>query len=403
MPAIGSVAAVALSWTVAVGADPTEASLHSLFLPPVYPTGGTPRAFLLADINGDGRPDLVANNGSRATGITVRPGLTDGTFGPRVDHPLPASAGPIAAGDLDGDGDLDLFAGNCGSSVAFVLLNSGSEFVVQPLTGTSLSHSVTIADFDKDGKLDLLVGTEDRGSTGVFWNAGAGVFPEATDVPGQGAVAVADFDGDGLLEWAVVDHHAPVLTVVHNLGHRTFERAYLSTGLEPYGVAIGDLEDNGTPDIVTPNHGEGIVSVFRNLGGGAFAPRVDYPAGPSPNTVAVGDITGDGHPDLLVAHDHGESITILQNDGLGGFGLPESIVVGSNPIALALADLDDDGCTDILVLCSHDNDAAPGHVEVLRNLGCVAPANCPADLNRDGVVNVADFNILAAVFGWPCP
>jgi len=110
---------------------------------------------------------------------------------------------------------------------------------------------------------------------------------------------------------------------------------------------------------VEVNYGDNTVSVLRDTGGGAFAPRVNYPTGLGPADVAIGDVTGDGLPDLVVANRMGNSVSVLAGNGDGTFAAKTDLPVGTGPLFVVLADLDGDGLSD-LITADYDGSTATG-------------------------------------------
>ncbi len=137
------------------------------------------------------------------------------------------------------------------------------------------------------------------------------------------------------------------------------------TGVDPQSVAIGDLNGDGKPDLVTPNGGAGAVSVLINRGGGTFEPKRAYRAGHEPRSVALGDLDGDNEPDLVTANGDTDSVSVLLNRG-GAFQPKSDYRVGSysDPTSVGLGDLNGDGKLDVVTA-----NFADGGVSALLNAG----------------------------------
>ncbi|HEX7312217.1 MAG TPA: FG-GAP-like repeat-containing protein [Gaiellaceae bacterium] len=115
----------------------------------------------------------------------------------------------------------------------------------------------------------------------------------------------------------------------------------------PNAVAIGDLDGDGKPDLVSANAEGNSVSVLLNAGHGRFRPKQDYGTGDGPRSVAIGDVNGDGKADIVVAADDGDSISVLLNAGHGKFAPKTSYRTGSGPFSVALGDVTGDGKLDV--------------------------------------------------------
>ena len=88
----------------------------------------------------------------------------------------------------------------------------------------------------------------------------------------------------------------------------------------PSSAAIGDLNGDGSPDLVVAESGvPSTVSVFLNKGGGSFQPKLDYPTGRAAISVAIGDLNGDGKLDLATANTFALTVSVLLNRGDGSF------------------------------------------------------------------------------------
>ncbi len=183
-----------------------------------------PEAITVADLNGDGKPDLaVANDLSGTTDVGVVSVLLnkgDGTFAPKADYFTGGrSPSAIAALDLMGDGKLALAVANSGEGTVSVMLNAGdgtfSSKVVYP-TGDAPSALVAV-DLDGDGRPDLAVANGASDTLSVLLNGGDGTFTKTGDYwtgNAPSSVAAADMNGDGLLNLVVADNAADDVRVL---------------------------------------------------------------------------------------------------------------------------------------------------------------------------------------------
>ncbi|HSI57437.1 MAG TPA: FG-GAP-like repeat-containing protein [Ideonella sp.] len=296
-----------------------------------------------ADLNRDGRPDLVvAHNGTNRLDVlmnTTPPGATT-SFTFALTSMLTVDYGwtsDIAFADFDADGIIDVVAANPGSTQnegtgrALVYRNTtpqGAQVPVLTLvaqlpastSGSPLPRSVAAADFNGDGKPDIAI---DSAGVGVLLNttpagaslptfAGVVTFPGIT---GANEMAVADFDRDGLPDivtansdgWAGFTWSVLRNGTAQGAGVPSFKRTEFISGA-PYGVAAADVDADGFPDVVLTNlagdaSNGGTIEVHRNLGktGGApsFSTVVSTPAGDEPHTVSVGDFNRDGWLDYV--------------------------------------------------------------------------------------------------------
>ncbi|KAA9325709.1 hypothetical protein F0P94_17400, partial [Adhaeribacter soli] len=147
-------------------------------------------------------------------------------------------------------------------------------------------------------------------------------------------------------------------------------KADFATGNEPFSVAIGDIDGDGKPDLAIANFNSNTVSVLRNTGSSgtvSFAAKTDFTTGIAPHSVAIGDIDGDGKPDLVTANYSSNSVSVLRNTGSNGtvsFATKADFTTGGAPTSVAIGDIDGDGKPDLAIA-----NLSSTYVSVLRNIG----------------------------------
>jgi hypothetical protein len=318
-----------------------------------YAVAAYPHSVVIADVNGDGIPDLVTANGSGSISVLV--GNGNGTFQPQ--HTFFAGAAPygLAVADLNGDGKLDLVVANSGGDNVAVLLGNGDGTFAAPQTfavGTA-PQSVAIADVNGDGKPDLVVANYAVHTISVLLGNGNGTFqPQQTFAAGNApnSVAVADVNGDSKPDLITTNIAERDVSVLLGNGNGTFLPQHtFAAGRIPKSVAVADLNGDGKPDLIVANDYHGMVNVLMGNGNGTFqAPRT-FGTGYGADFVAAADVTGDGKPDLVVANSYDNSVSVLPGIGDGTFQSQRSFAVGSGPAGIAIADLNSDGQPDIVV------------------------------------------------------
>jgi len=345
---------------------------------------------VIADLDGDGKPDLAAASGashaiSLYRNISTNGTLNVGSFGARVDLLVGSGVdGTFAVADVDGDGKLDLVAVDNGANQVMVLRNVS---VVGSLTTSSFAGRVNFAvgsgprglavqDLDGDGKAEIVTCNYGGNNISVLRNIGtAGVLttnsfaPAVSFATGAGPqnVAIGDVDGDGRADLVTVNinggtsQSVSVLRNVSLLGNLAFASEVDLAGLATsFSVAIGDLDGDGKLDLVVSSFNGGqAASVYRNvsvpgsLTTNSFAARVDFGLGGWGNAVALGDLDGDGKPDLLAVTQLPDQLLLFKNTSTpGNFTInslaPEVVFsTGSNPNGVVIGDLDGDGRPDI--------------------------------------------------------
>lgn len=335
-----------------------------------YSSGGYwANAIAVADLNGDGHPDLVVANYSKAEGssgngkLGVRLGNGDGTFQAVVTLDTGGiTASSLAIADVNGDGKPDLIAvnecvsrKNCQSGSVAVLLGNG-DGTFQPARTYASGYSpvsVAVGDLNRDGNPDIVVANSCfassncvNGSVSILFGSGDGIFEPAVSIDSGGAypnvVAIADLNGDGKLDLVVgngcttgIDCSVStegVIGVLLGLGDGTFQPAvtYDPGGFLAYSLAVADINGEGKLDLVVGNYGD--VGLLLGNGDGTFESasvlNVNYEA----TGVAVADLNRDGQPDLVVSDDASTVVGVLLNGSREG--TTTNLVSSRNPSKL---------------------------------------------------------------------
>lgn len=266
-------------------------------------------------------------------------------------------------------------------------------------SGSLFAGQIALGDFNADGVPDAVV-SNNGDSVSVFMAASAGVFatPTVYAVPGQTLdVAVGDLDGNGSKD--IVSVATPVgggpggIGLLLNNGTGTFgaTTSLTSVGNGLTSVALADTNRDGLLDIVVPWWGsnQGGIEVFLNQGNAAFsAPRRYSTSVPdSPRDVAVADLDGDGATDVVAVSD---TLVVVSRGRANGFAPSVSYESGFRPHAVTLDDLNDDGRSDVIVSGYRDVASAPGAIAVLMNSGngqLSAPALYPTTGRPNGAIS----------------
>ena len=191
-----------------------------------FAVGAESTGLAVADVNGDGRPDLVIANGGANT-VSEWLGDGSGGFAPATSQGSPFAVGntpiPVALGDFNGDGNLDVAVGNYYSGSVSVLLGDGSGGFApsarSPFAVGTYPNVVAVGDFNGDGNLDLAAANYNAGTVSVLLGDGSGGFAPAAQSPfavgaEPNSVVVADFNGDGRLDVATADSGSKTISVL---------------------------------------------------------------------------------------------------------------------------------------------------------------------------------------------
>jgi FG-GAP-like repeat len=290
------------------------------FQPPVfYGTGNGPYSVITADFNGDGKPDLAVSV-AYENSIALLLGKGDGTFEPAKMAVVATYPHELAAGDFNHDGKLDLVINGSSDGFVSVLIGNGDgtfkhQMAYEQFSGTS----PVVADFDRDGKLDVAVLGRER--IGVMLGKGDGTFLDPVKYfVGHLPVAQvgADFNGDGKTDLAVVSTNVQAsaggsLSILFGNGGGGFgPPTDYRCGSQPRSIATADVNGDGKLDLVVADAASNAVSIFLGKGDGTFPDRVDVPpGGREPIFAAVGDFNHDGRADLAVANAGSNTISVL--------------------------------------------------------------------------------------------
>jgi hypothetical protein len=311
---------VLLNTTAANASTPTFAPQQT------FATGLGPLCVAVGDFNGDGKPDLaVANFNSNTVSVLLNTTATNAgvpSFTPQQSFAVGMTPFSVAVGDFNGDGRPDLAVANAQSNTVSVLLGHGDGTFASQLTFAT------------------------------------GVQPVS--------VAVGDVNGDGKPDLATANATSNTVSVLLGMGGGTFAPPQsFAVGITPTSVAVGDVNGDGKPDLVTTNRGSNTVSVLlnttaANASTASFGSETTFPTGPAPFNVAVGDLNLDGTPDLVVANSSSTTVSVLINTTAANASTPtfapqQTFTVGTNPFDPAVGDFNGDNAPDLAVANRGDN------------------------------------------------
>ena len=357
---------------------------------------------IVADLNGDGIPDLAAT-GLQGVGIML--GNGDGTFRPRVDFSAGAQSQDLAAGDFNGDGRIDLAVSLNSSEFSLaVLTGNGDGTFNAPLTFDNTaalddSPAIVATDLDNDGRLDVVLAhmlscfvspcVAARNIT-VMLGFGDGTFqtPFEIDVgTGMSRIAVGDFNSDGIKDLGIAGDRAQVYILL-GIGNGSFLKQPTinlltdgTIGVDGTDVDVADLNGDTIPDLVVAIALNGSrTAVLLGNNDGTFQPAriITEPRLRVPQYQVIADFNRDGFPDLGLSLANGTEglFEILRGNGDGTFGAPQlyfpppaNSSVGGGTIVTG--DFNRDGRPDIALPITGAN---PGLAGLLNSTGSVVVA-----------------------------
>ncbi len=330
--------------------------------------GLTPKPFVavtVADVNNDGKADLVlAFSDTQSPALAVALGNGDGTFQPLLVSPLPsyptsssnyAVIHALVVADVNGDGKQDVIFSDGGNAVAWVCLGDNTGHFIQQtqLNDQNPAYAIYLGDFNRDGKIDILLNEHLAARAAVYLNTGNTGFALSGYVNGpQGiaGMAVKDMDGDGYPD-IVINGQDNVLRILHGNPDATFTATLsmpvpvAASVMSPDVIDVDDFNHDGILDLALET-ADG-VHILIGQGNFLFTPLQPAPVASYPGLAAIGDLNQDTHTDFAFPVPGGIAILYGQQDG--SLHSADSYDFRYNVRGAALADFNGDGRKDAIV------------------------------------------------------
>ena len=294
-----------------------------------FTVGTGPFSVTVGDFNGDGKSDLTtanfnSNNVSvilnTTPKITIAPGTnpveggTVGTFIISLDTPAP-TGGIVVNFNTTGSTATILadYSFTAGTNITAVTANT---FTIAAGATTATLNVVAVSDAVNDPNETVKVNLTSGGDYILGANSSTSFNPATNFSVGNRpySVTVGDFNGDGKSDLAVANFYNNNVSVLLGTGTGSFGTATnFSVGAGPLSVTVGDFNGDGKSDLATANLYSNNVSVLLGTGTGSFGTATNFSVGAVPYSVTVGDFNGDGKSDLAVANRLGNNVSILLN------------------------------------------------------------------------------------------
>ncbi len=332
----------------------------------------------IADFNKDGKPDMAIANAEDSS-VTILLNTGNRKFKPSAGSPFYAGHFPndINIADFNKDGNLDLALANHEKKYFTVLVGNGkgqfepaphSPFAVQVKPHT---HGIISADFNNDGNLDIATDSWAVDSIVILDGDGKGDFTNpvyyATGKHPYQRLRTFDFNRDGNADIVTTNLDGNNVSILSGDGKGNFTQHLFDAGSTPFGVAIGDFNNDknedlaviNSPSLANVNSGKDGLTVLLNDGKGNFMPMKGSPfaTGTGPSRVATGDLNNDGFDDIVVADYKSYDFTIyyMNKNGLSSTSKEK---IGNYSDGITIYDIDGDGKKDIIVTSSLDNNVS---------------------------------------------
>jgi len=366
----------------------------------VYPAGTGPRKVTVCDGDGDGIPDLLMVSRNEDLVYALR-GNGDGTFQPLVTYSTGYDPVRAETKDLDGDGIPDMVVAHDDSILVRLGIGGGAFAPPAEYAPVSGLRTLVIEDFNGDQVPDMAASY--YSSFRIYQGNGDGTFFLLGTQETGGSLTVADFDRDGrpdlALQYSTSSHEGPTITMLTNDGLGGFENR---GALDPQGlsdeVLAGDVDGDGRPDLVVLNEGEYGISILKGRGDGTLCGSGSEFTVTYGNHIDLGDFDGDGIPDTAATVYQSEDRVIIRlGDGSGGYLDPTDYPLDNvNPEFITSADFDGDGDLDLVTAndygCSVSVLAGNGDgtfgTPTNYTTSCYLRAVTVAEVNSDGYLDL---------------
>lgn len=381
------------------------------FAPKVDFISGTgtsnPLGVAAADLDNDGKKDVIAGNSSSSS-ISVFRNISNSTtinLAQKVDY---ASVNPVNfvyAKDLDGDGKLDLIiASNSGTSFSIYrnttsAIGSISFATRQDFVGLAIPHNFDIDDIDGDAKLDIVSVNYNSSNFSIFRNTsiiGSISFATRQDIScgaNPTSLNILDLDGDTKKDIAITIYTSAQVSVFRNVTISVGSPAFtnvstISVGAYPHFIKNADLDADGKMDLVTGNFVGNNISVLKNttssVGSISFQAAVNISSGSgTSNTqgISLTDYDNDRKTDICAVNRSNNNISIFKNTAITGvlnsssFATQVNFSVNAGPTDVFSADLNGDDKPEILVSNNSTNNISIFRNQILASEPTIAASN----------------------------
>lgn len=351
-----------------------------------FAVGNNPISLTIADIDGDNKRDLAIANLMSNTVSVMRNTSVSGNpnLAAKVDFNTGSSPRTVCTADVDSDGKNDLVVTNYNSNTVSVYRNISSTGIINfeskiDFATANNPRGLSLDDLNGDGKIDIAVTNEGSNSISVFRNTsdpGIVSFSAKSDFAAGTSplsVSTGDVNEDSKPDLAIANYGSNTVSVLRNTSSlqaiNFAVKVDIPAGNNPYSVAIGELSGDNKSDLAVSNNSGNTISIFLNTSFSeniSFAVKTDFTTGTNPNNIVICDLNGDGKSELAVSNTNSNSVSIFHNESVSEnliFSEKIDFETGLNPYSVNAGDLDGDFRPDIAAVNRNNNT-----VSILRNI-----------------------------------
>jgi hypothetical protein len=353
-----------------------------------FTTPSQPHVIDVADIDGDGKVDIVVNcvSGQRISIFRNTSTVGNVSFATRFDLTTPTNCNAVCLVDLDGDGKIDIVGTNRTTSNSIGIFRNTStsgnlSFAARvDYSAGSDPYQPVFADINADGKPEIVNAAFASGQIAVHENtssSGSISFNSAvffTSGSGTSMLSAEDIDGDGKVDIVSSNFTSNKFVIFRNthtsgsIASGSLTSSDLSIGTNPQHVNLNDIDGDGKKDLITTHQTAGNLVIYRNTstsGSISFATGVSYTSGSVARSAMVADINGDGKPDVVTSNISSNTFRVYQNNSTSGsisLSTGTTFATNAGPYYAYPVDVDGDTKPDIITANFSSN-----NIQVFRN------------------------------------